>query len=198
MSRLHGLMKHQLSICLAPIILAAASVSALAQSADIQRIMRGQAASTRVGEVRHAGRHVIASVKRPAHRAALARHRPTKLKARPVRYASHRSATITQVASNVDTLLNEIPAMSAPETGTKPAVGPVAPAMSYSPAPARSIVSEAFDAIDGMEKERSLSAPKSTVQEPLASRGDVFQWVWSGLRQTWRSLSGHEAGAANR
>jgi hypothetical protein len=183
-------MRHLSSICIATILLAAMSGSALAQSADIQRIMLEQASSTRVGEVRHASRPPMARAQQPAQRVRIARHKPILLKTRPLSFVANRSAPIAQVASNGDVVLNGVPAMTAPETVTNPVPDPVTSTMSYGPT-ARTVVSEAFDAIDRLEQERALAAPKNTVPE-AASRGDVFQWVWSGLRDTWRSLGGRD------
>ena len=187
-------MKHYSSICFAPILLTAMSGSALAQSADIQRIMREQAASTRVGEVRHASRHAMVRAKHPVRPVRIARPKSILLKTRPVRFAAPRSAPTAQVAPIDDTVVNSIPTMTAPETVTNPAAADrVTPGMSYGPT-ARTVISEAFDAIDRLEQERSLAAPKNTVQDTSAAAppGDVFQWVWSGLRDTWRSLSGRD------
>jgi hypothetical protein len=52
------------------------------------------------------------------------------------------------------------------------------------------MISEAFNALDRLEKERSLSANTSPGQEAATrnQQSNFFQWMWSGLRDTWRSL----------
>ena len=170
------------SFCCAPLLLGMMCCPVFAQSADVLQIMRAQAASTRAGEHGQKTRPVTVRIGRPAHRVAAARWKPSKLKAAPARIVSARSVSAVRVVSSDDA------SAIAPAAVADSPAGPAA-AMSYGPT-ARQLISDAFDAIDRLEQERSLSAATSSTQDAAAAseQSNLFQWVWSGARDAWRTL----------
>lgn len=174
-------MTFRLIICCAPILLWLLPCSASAQSADVRQIMREQAASTRVGENRHKDRRRTARASHPKHRKVAARIKPSKIATAPIRYSSPRSEPTVQQVSN-----KELNAITTGSVGDNRA-GQVDATASYGP-DAQTMISDAFDAIDRLERERSRSADSGQDAASGSQQGNFFQRMWSGVRNTWRSL----------
>jgi hypothetical protein len=50
------------------------------------------------------------------------------------------------------------------------------------------MISDAFDAIGRLDRERSRLPDTGQGTAKADQEGNFFRWMWSGLRNTWRSL----------
>jgi hypothetical protein len=171
----------RLIFCCAPFLACLLSCAVSAKPIDVQQIMREQAASTRMGELRHDNRRRTARVSRAKHRKVAARFKPSKIKTAPTRYSSPHSGPAGQLVSNQEPTAIKMASVvdNRPEQ--------VGAAVSYGP-DVHVMISDAFDAIDRLDRERSPLADAGQNAAKGNHEGNFFRWMWSGLRNTWRSL----------
>jgi len=72
---------------------------------------------------------------------------------------------------------------SVADNGAEQVGGPV----SYGP-DVHVMISDAFDAIGRLDRERSRLPDTGQDTAKGNQEGNFFRWMWSGLRNTWRSL----------
>lgn len=171
----------RLILCCSPILACLLSCTVSAKPVTVQQIMREQAASTRMGELRHKDRRKTARVSRSKHWKVAGRLKLSKKKTAPTRYSSPRSGPAVQVFSNQEP--TAIRTASVADNRAEQVGAPV----SYGP-DVRTMISDAFDAIDRLDRERSRLADPVQNAAKDNQEGNFFRWMWSGLRNTWRSL----------